>query len=106
DVLIQLKRKRIAAVQNLELLAQQLNLAGIETGVHGAGRGGARSTLDLQHELIAPPLGLSEYLSRIRVEYDLQYSGSVTQIDKNDPAMIAASLCPAGDRNGLINKLA
>ena len=103
-VLIELKRQGLRAVQDLERLAQELDLPGLEVGVHGAGRAQAHRAGHFQHELVAHPLGLCEHLRGVRVEYDLQQPLAVAQIDENDAAVVAAAVGPAGHGDDLADR--
>ena len=103
-VLIELKRQRLRAIQDLERLAQELDFPGLQIGVHGAGRPQAHSARDFQHELVAHPLGLSEDLRRIRVENDLKKSLAVAQVDEDDTAVIAPAMRPAGHGDDLADQ--
>ena len=94
-MLIELERQRLRAVQDLERLADELDLPGLEIGVHGAGWPRAYGARDLQDELVAHALGLREHLRGVRVEHDLQQPLAVAQVDEDDAAVVAAAVGPA-----------
>jgi hypothetical protein len=56
------------------------------------------------HEFISQPLGLAEHRGSGRVEYDLQQSFAIAQVDEDHPAMIASPMHPAGDRDLLADE--
>ncbi len=100
-LLVELKRQRLAAVQDLELLAQHFDLTRLEAGVGGAGRPRPHQARDLEHELIAHAFGHREHRRLVRIEDDLQQALAIAQIDENHAAVVAAALRPAGHGDNL-----
>lgn len=45
-------------------------------------------------------LGNSESIRDIRIDYHLNQTGAVTQVNKNNTAMVAATMYPTADFNG------
>ena len=101
DMLVELKRQGLRTVQNLEFLAQHLDLAGLQVGIRGAGRPRPDHPGNLQHELIAHAFRHREHGGLVRIEYDLQQPLPVAQIDENDAAMVPAAMGPARDGDRL-----
>ena len=96
-VRVELERGRLGAVEDLELLAQHLDLSRGQIGVFGARGAAAHLALHLEHELAAHRLGHLEGLDQVRVEYHLHQPFTVTQVNENDAAMIAAAVGPAAE---------
>jgi hypothetical protein len=104
DVLVQLKRQRLGAVQNLERAAHELDLAGLQIRIDGSRRTGPDHAGDLEYVFIAHPLRLGEDIRGVRIEDDLQQPLAVAQVDENDAAMVAAAMGPAGDGDDLADR--
>jgi len=96
-VLVQLKRRGFGPVQYDQLLAQHLDLTGTHLLVEGALRAGPDAAADRDHILIAHAVCQLETLFPIRVEYDLGDPLTVTQVEKDDSAMVAATVYPAAE---------
>ena len=80
-------------------MCQQFNLAGRHFGISGAFRANSQLAVYPQHEFIAQGFGLGKHGSIVRIEHDLQQPLFIAQIDKNDPAMVAAAINPATNGN-------
>ncbi len=98
-LLVELERQGLRAVQQLELTRHELHASRCEVGVHGARRSLAHPSRHADHELVAQPLGFREDRGRLRIEDDLQQPLAIAQVDENHPAVIAAAMHPAGDRD-------
>jgi hypothetical protein len=98
---IELKWQRLGAVENLQILTQQLDLAGLQVSVRGARRAHPHQACDFQYELIAHALGHGEHRGLVRIEHDLQQPLAIAQIDEDDAAMVTAAMRPTGDRDDL-----
>ena len=94
--LVQLERQRLGAVEQLQLLREQLDLAGAQVRVRGGARPRAHQPRHADHELVAQPLGFLEHLGRIRIEHHLQQPLAVAQVHEDDAAVIAPPMHPAG----------
>jgi len=53
---------------------------------------------------VAHALRQGKYVRFVRIEYDLQQSLTIAQVDENDAAMIATTLGPAGHGDGLSDR--
>ena len=98
-LLIELKRQRSRPRDDLELVHEELDLAGGHLRVHGLG--GARDdlSLGLQHEFVADLLReLGSRGGALRVDDELHEPGRVSKVDEDEPAVIAATSDPAGER--------
>jgi len=73
--------------------------------VYSALRPRTHFSRDPHYELVTQPLGLGEHASGLWIEHDLQQSFAVAQVDEDHPAMIAAAMYPAGDRDRLTDEL-
>ena len=75
-LIVQLERNRIGSVEYLQFFAQNLDLAGWQSGVHGAVRAQPHAAFNAQHEFVADPFGLREGIRRVGINHDLY--GTVT----------------------------
>ena len=84
---------------NEQLVGHDLHLAGGQVGVFGAFRTQGHLARDVDHRL---GLQVLQLLSQIRIimrlQLDLRDAFAVTQIDKDDPALVADCIHPAGQR--------
>ena len=103
--LIELKRQRVGAVQELDLAREHFDAARGEVLIGGAAGTFAHAPLHADHVLGAQPLGLAKHRGRIRIEDHLQQALAIAQIDENDAAVVAAAMHPAGDRDLLSDQL-
>jgi hypothetical protein len=103
-VLVQLKRQRLRAVQDLEFLCQQLDLAGFQIDVGRARGPQTYHTRDLEHVLVAHALRLREHLRPVRIEYHLQQPLAVAQVDENDAAVVTPPVGPTGHGDHRANR--
>ncbi len=99
-VLVEGERRRHRRVQDHELRGEQLDLAGSQVRVHGAGRTRPQLALHLDTELASEVLGTLEGLRRVGVEDDLQQPRAVAQVDEDHAAMVTAAVHPAGRLDG------
>ena len=107
-MVLDLEGRRLGGVEDLDLVDQDLDLAGRELGVvHplGALAHGAR---DLDRPLGADGLRSVEGLTAgvLRVKGDLRHAVAVAQVDEDEAAVVAAVPDPAGERHGLADVLA
>ena len=98
--LVERERRRRRRVQDHELRGEQLDLAGAQVRVHGAGRPRPELALHLDAELAAEVLGGLEGLRRVGVEDDLQQPRAVAQVDEDHAAVVTAAVHPAGRLDG------
>ena len=96
DVLVELERDRLRAVQHFDAAREQFDLARSEVRVGRARRPRPHRAGHLDHPLATEPLGLGEDLGRVRIEDDLQQAVAVAQVDENDAAVVATTMDPAG----------
>jgi hypothetical protein len=99
--LVELERWRDRRVQHLDLVAEDLDLAGGQVGVGRAGRARTHLAGDLQAELVAYRFGDLEGLGAIRVADDLGQAFAVAQVDEDDAAVVAATVGPAAQGDDL-----
>ena len=102
--LIELKRQRLAAIQHLHFLGDELDGAGGQVaywrcrpGVHARGP-------DADDELIAQSLGLREHRRLVGIKHHLQQALAIAQVDEDDAAMIAPPMHPAGHLDLLVRE--
>ncbi len=105
DLLVELERQGLGAVQDLQLTRQKLHLPRGKVGIDGAGGPRAHAPRHPDHELVAQPLGLLEHLRQVRVEHHLQQPLAIAHVDEDDPAMVAPPVHPAGHRDVLAEEL-
>jgi len=100
-VVIHLERRRNRRVQHFQRIAYHFDLAGIEVVVDGAVRTVAHHAGGAQAELVAHMFGCLEHLGLLRIADDLHQALAVAQIDENDAAVVAATMHPAAQADGL-----
>ena len=81
--------------QHLDLIDIDLDLAGRQFGVLGAGRALAQLAVDAHHPFRAQRLGQFERLA-VRIGHDLREAVMVAQVDKQHAAVVADAMAPAG----------
>jgi len=95
-LLVELEGQRRAARDDLERIDLDLDLAGRKPGVDRLGRARHDLALGAQHELVANLMRGGEGFGRpLRVDHELADAGAVAQVDEDEPAVIAARICPA-----------
>ena len=96
DVFIEGKGRRLAAVENAQFINQDLYRAGGKFRVGHIARSGFDPAAYRQDPLTAQLMCLGMYLRvDLRVKNHLGYSAAITQIDKNNPAMVTPAQNPA-----------
>ena len=104
-LLVELQRRRVGGVEDLELTGQDLHLARRHVRVHGALGARAHPPGDPQDVLAAHALGGLEGLQGVRVDDDLHDAAAVAQVDEDDPAVVAAAVDPAAQDHVLADLL-
>ncbi len=94
--LIELKGQGLAAIEDLDLLGDELDGARSQVGIGGASRTRAYAAFDTDDEFIAQSFGLREHRSLLGIKHHLQQALAVAQVDENDAAVIAPPMHPAG----------
>jgi hypothetical protein len=93
---IQHKRRRLRLIEDLQVIRQHLDLAGLEIGIRHPLRPAADPPMDREDEFAPDPPGLIVTCSvDIRVEYDLNEPLPVAKVDKDDASVIASPVGPA-----------
>ena len=105
DLLIQLERQGLRAIEELQLDGQEFHASGGEVGVHRPARTFADPSFDADHELIAQPLRFPENLRRIGVEHHLQQPLAIAEVHENDSAMVPPPVNPSGHLDRLADQL-
>jgi hypothetical protein len=99
-LLVELERQRGRAGQDPQLVDLHLDLAGRQVRVDELGRARHDFAGRLEDELVAD---LVRDLGRggrvLRVDDELDLPRVVAEIDEDEPAVVAASVGPAGDRH-------
>ncbi|MCY1400796.1 hypothetical protein D9M71_158980 [compost metagenome] len=93
-VFVQRERRGLGLVQHVQLVAQHFDGAGGHVRVARAFRTHAHLAGDLDHVLAAHTVGLGEGFRTIRVEHDLGQAFTVTDIEEDHPAVVAAAVHP------------
>ena len=104
-MLIQHERRRSGRVENLELLAQNLDAAGAHHSIAGALRTQTDDAGDLQHIFAANSFRQGETLSGIRIEYDLSNAFAIAQVYEDHAAMVTTTVGPAAQNHFLSDVL-
>ncbi len=81
--------------QHLDLVDIDLDLAGRQFGVLGAGGAPAHLAVDAHHPFRAQRLGQLERLA-VGIGHHLREPVMVAQVDEQHPAMVADAMAPAG----------
>ncbi len=101
---VQLERRRDRRVQHFEFVRQHFDLAGFQVAVAGAVRAQAHHAGDTQAEFVAHCFRVLEYFGAVRIAHHLHQAFAVAQVDENDAAMIATTMHPAAQADGLAEK--
>ena len=99
DLLVELERQRVGAVEDLHRIRHDLDAPGSEVRVDGARRPLAHRAGDTHHELVAQFLGAGEHLGGVRVADDLHQPFAIAQVDEDHAAVVAPPMHPADDRD-------
>jgi len=102
-VVVQYEGRGLGGIEDFQLLAQHLDLAGWNLGIHGTLGATAHPPLHTQHVFAAHPLGGLEHFGQIGVVDHLDDAGPVPQVDEDDAAVVAAAVHPAAEFNGLVD---
>jgi len=105
-LVVELERRRHARVEDLQPLAQHLDLPADEVGVGRTLGPRTHQAADLDAELVADLLGGAEHLGPVGVTHHLHQTLAVAQVDENDTAVVAAAVDPAEQGHGLADELA
>ena len=108
DAVLNLEGRRLGAVEHLDGVDADLDLAGGELGVDGLGVTAAHDSLDQDGPLGTDDLGRVEggATGVLGVEGALRHAGAVAQVDEDEPAVVATTPHPAGERDLLADVLA
>src|SRR5688572_18889088 len=99
---VDLERGRFGDREDVDALRGDLDLAGRELGVDGALRTRSDRSLDADAVLVAKLLSsLVSFFRHAGIEYDLNQTCGVAQIDERDAAVIAACVNPSAKRDRL-----
>ena len=103
EIVLDIERRRLRLVQDAKLAADDLDLARFHLRVHGVLGARAHVAAHRDDELRAQGLRLVERaLAHLRLVVNhLHIAGTVTQIDKNQSAVVAAARHPAAYRDFL-----
>ncbi|RMO71602.1 hypothetical protein ALQ35_05713 [Pseudomonas fluorescens] len=94
-ILVEWERRGFRLVQHFELVTQHFNCAGRHVGVHGTGRTQANLAGDLHNVLAAHTVGGGEAFGAVRIEHHLGQTITITDIEENHPAVVAATVNPS-----------
>ncbi len=100
-LVVELERRRLRRVQDLDIVRQHLDLAGEQVRIVAALGAGPHESRHADHELVAQRLGDREGRDPVRIEDDLHEALAVAQVDEDDAAVVAAAVHPAHQRHGL-----
>ena len=101
DLLVELERQRLRAVQDLELAREDFDAARGEIRIDSAGRALAHEPRHAHHELVAQFLRALEHRLRVRIEDHLHEARAVAQVGENHAAVIPPPVHPARYRDCL-----
>ncbi len=95
SVFIELERRCLGAVEDVQLLAEDLDGTGCHRWIDGCIAARTNAARDPQHVLTAHPVSARKVLLGVRIEYHLDDAFAVSHIQKNDAAVVAATVYPA-----------
>ena len=98
------QRQLLGFGQHIEALDPDLDRAGRQVGIDRLGRAGDHLAVDAHHPFGLQPLRLLEG-RRMRVGHGLRQAVMVAEIDEQQPAVIAQSMHPARQSDGLADIL-
>jgi hypothetical protein len=104
-LIIELKGRRHRWVENLELGGEDFHSPARKVLVNRSLGPTPHPTLNTNTKLVTKRFRCGEHIGPIRITDHLSDALSVTQIDKDDPAMIPPAMHPAAEGNGLIEYL-
>ncbi|MCY1508794.1 hypothetical protein D9M68_431150 [compost metagenome] len=96
-VFVQGERRGFGLVQDFQLVTEHFDGAGSHVRVARAFRTHADLTGDLDHVLAADAVGAGEGFFAVRVEHHLSQAFAVTDVEENDPAVVAAAVYPTAE---------
>ena len=96
-ILIDVERRRLGGVEQLGRLGAHLDLASDQVGVLGAGAAALNAAVHPQHILATRIARDGVGRGLLRVEDGLHEAAAVAQVDKDQSAVIAATMHPAGE---------
>ena len=101
DAILDVERRSLCLVKDAQLLYYHLYHAGSHVRIYGFLGTGAHAAPDSHNELVADSLSLVECLlaDGSLVNYHLHQTGAVTQVNKNQSAMVTAAGNPAAKDN-------
>ena len=102
-VVVELERRGLRPVEDLELLSQDLDLAGRQLLVDGALGARPHAALDPHHEFVAHLLGGTEHLRQVGVVDHLDQPAAIAQVDEDDATMVTTAVYPAAEFDGLVS---
>ena len=108
DAVLDLERRRLGAVEHLDGVDADLDLAGGELGVDGLLVAAAHDAVDADGPLGADDLGGVEGGSAgvLGVERALRHAGAVAKVNEDEAAVVAATPHPTSKRDLLADVLA
>ena len=106
DVLVDRERRRLGIRQDLEFVDRHLDLSRLEVGVDVRGLAASDGPRGAQHVLGAERVGFGVRLGRrLGVKDELDDAASVSEVDEDEPAVIAAAMDPPRDPRGRVGTL-
>ena len=100
---IQRKGRCLRLIEQFDLSGNDLDLTGRQIRVNRAFRSVTYLAADPQHIFTANPFGLHKALRTGRIKNQLDQAATITQIDKDNPAVVPAPVYPATDLDLLIH---
>jgi hypothetical protein len=101
-LLLELEGKRRGAGEDLEPVDLELDLPCWNVGIDRLGRPADDLALGLENELVADRVRrLSRLWGTLRIHDELAEACLVAQVDEDETAVVAAGVCPAGERQPL-----
>ena len=92
---VEWERRGFRLVQHFQFVAQHFDAAGGHVLVHGTGRTQANLAGDLHDVFAAHAVGGGEAFSAVRIEHHLGQTITITDVEEDDPAVVAATVNPS-----------
>ncbi|CRM90238.1 hypothetical protein [Pseudomonas sp. 22 E 5] len=94
-VFIEWERRGFRLVQHFQFITQHFDGAGGHVGVYSTGRAQAHLAGDFNDVFAAHAVGGGEALGAVRVEHHLGQTITITDIEEDHPAVVAATVNPS-----------
>ena len=103
--IVEMERRRFGLIENFQFAAKHFNATGDQVRIVGAFGTGANKAHDFQAVFVTNGFSGLEDLGIVRVTNNLQKTFAVTQVDKDNTAVVTAAVSPTIKGHRLANEL-